>query len=273
MAHKSRRKSDHEESPALWHAAPHYILYPILGVFFGICSPIGAFLLRFWLADPILKSLWVRNELQYNFVFYSYMGIGTVSAFLVFGYILGLRSEKQRISNRILGARVAELHLKSVTDSLTGAYSHGYLHEILELELQRALTHNTPLSILMLDVDDFKKINDTHGHLFGDRVLKETAETIAANIRSEDILGRYGGDEFMVIMPKADQEVARQAAKRVCASIAQNGYLATVSIGTSSFQALDRDQVEGTKDLLHRADLQLYQAKREGKNRVAQVEA
>lgn len=268
MASKLRRKSDQEEARPFWRQAPHYVLYPLVGVFFGLCSPVGAFLLRYWLADPLLKSLWVRHELQYNFVFYSYMGVGSVSAFVLFGYILGLRSERQRISNRILGARVDELALKSVTDSLTGAFTYGYLHEVLELEIQHAVTHNTPLSVMILDIDDFKKINDTHGHLFGDRVVKETAETIGTNIRSEDILGRYGGDEFLVIMPKAGEDVAAHAAKRVWAGVSKNGYPATVSIGVATFHPHGKDGMEGAKDVLHRADANLYQAKHEGKNRI-----
>ncbi len=254
-----------EETRRFWRRAPHYILYPTLGFFLGLCSPVGAFLLRYWIADPVLKSLWVRHELQYNLLFYAYMGIGTVSAFMLFGYVLGVRSERQRIKNRILSARVDELHLKSVTDSLTGAYTHGYLHEILELEIQHSLTHKAPLSVLILDIDDFKRINDSHGHLFGDRVIKETAETISANIRSEDILGRYGGDEFIVIMPGADLETAGQVALRICRSIAHNGLLATVSIGGSTLTGQEK---KGAQELLGGADANLYQAKRDGKNQV-----
>ena len=230
-----------------------------------MCSPVGAFLLRYWLADPILKSLWVRHELQYNFLFYAYMGLGTVFSFMAFGYALGVRSERQRVNNRILKARIDELHLKSVTDSLTGAYTHGYLHEILELEIQRSLTQKTPLSLLILDIDDFKKINDNHGHLFGDRVIKETAEMITANIRSEDILGRYGGDEFLVIMPGADYEISKHVATRICQSISRNQYLATVSIGVTTFAGHEK---QGAKDLLAQADTNLYTAKRSGKNQV-----
>lgn len=268
MSVHQRRKSDVEEPRTSLRSIPHHILYPVIGTLVGMGSPVGAFILRLWDQDPILKNHWMRHELQYNFLFYAYMGIGTVMAFMLFGYVLGLRSEKQRIRNRTLASRVEELSIKSVTDSLTGAYSHGYLHEILELEIQHALTHNTPLSVLMIDIDDFKKINDTHGHLFGDRVLKETAETIGAGIRSEDILGRYGGDEFLVIMPKADQEMAAHAGKRLVAAISRNGFKTTVSIGAATHKGGGPEGMEGVKDLLHRADLNLYQAKREGKNRV-----
>lgn len=263
MTAKRRRQRDHGDTRTNWRAIPHYYLYPAAGVTLGLGSPTGAFLLRYWLADPLLKSIWVRHELDYNFLFYAYMGIGSIVAFTIFGYVIGLRSERQRVNNRVLSARVDELHLKSVTDGLTGAYTHGYLQEILELEIQRTLTHKTPLSVMMIDIDDFKRINDSHGHLFGDRVIKETAETISANVRSDDILGRYGGDEFVVIMPGADAVTAVHVAGRARAGIAKNGYLATISIGVATIADPGK---ETPSEILHRADMNLYQAKHDGKN-------
>jgi diguanylate cyclase (GGDEF)-like protein len=242
---------------------PHYFSYPALGMLLGLGSPVGAFILRYWMAEPLLRGLWARHELRYNAVFYAYMAVGTVTAFMAFGYVLGLRSERQRISNRLLSARVEELHLKSVTDALSGAYTYGYLYEVLELEIQRALTGKNPLSVLIVDIDEFKRINDSHGHLFGDRVIRETAETISANVRSGDVLGRYGGDEFVVLMPGAEAETALHVAERVRAGIAQNGYMTTVSIGSATF---DGSREETPRDLLHRADMNLYQAKRDGRN-------
>lgn len=258
-----RRRRDLEETRASFRSVPHYYLYPAMGFALGLGSPVGAFLMRYWLADPLLKSVWVRSELDYNALFYLYMGIGTVLSFMVFGYILGLRSERLRVGNRILSARIDELHLKSVTDGLTGAFTHGYLQEILELEIQHMMTHKTPLSVMVIDIDDFKRINDSHGHLFGDRVIKETAETISANVRSDDILGRYGGDEFVVIMPGADSETAVHVADRARAGIAKNGYLATISVGVAT---ADGGSGESAADLLHRADMNLYKAKHGGKN-------
>lgn len=263
MSARRRRRSDQEEAGPYWRATPHHYAYPALGAVLGLGSPVGAFLLRYWLADPILKETWARSELDYNFLFYAYMAVGTVAAFVVFGYVLGLRSERQKFSNRLLAARVDELHLKSVTDALSGAYTYGYLYEVIELEIQRTLTGKSPLSAMIVDIDEFKRVNDSHGHLFGDRVIRETAETITSHVRSHDILGRYGGDEFVVVMPGADAATAAHVAERVRAGVAKNGYMATVSIGTATY---DGSSQELPSELLHRADMNLYQAKRDGRN-------
>ena len=264
MASWKRRRSDAEAARG-GGGVPHQILYPTVGLFLGLLTPVGAFILRYWQSDPILKLLWIRHEIDYNGIFYAYMGLGTALAFVAFGYILGLTSEKQRVRNRILSARVKELHLRSVTDALTGAYSHGYIQEVLELEIQQALARNVPLSIAMFDVDDFKKINDGHGHLFGDRVLKETAERIASSIRAQDIMGRYGGDEFVVVMPGADAETVKSVWGRITSAVAQHGVPATLSLGTATFSG---SEFEKASDLLGRADANLYKAKRAGKNRM-----
>ncbi len=263
MSARRRRRSDRDEPRPFWRGLPHYYLYPAIGAAIGLGSPIGAFLLRFWLADPVLRQTWARSELDYNFLFYSYMAVGTVGAFILFGVLIGVRSERQRFSNRLLSARVEELHLKSVTDALTGAFTYGYLYEVMEIEIQRTLTEKRPLCLMLVDIDEFKRVNDSHGHLFGDRVIKETAETISAHVRSDDILGRYGGDEFVVVMPGADAATAEHVAERVRAGIAKNGYMTTVSVGMATFDG--RGECKPS-DLLHEADMNLYQAKRDGRN-------
>jgi diguanylate cyclase (GGDEF)-like protein len=262
MKTRRRRRSDAEQARS-WPSLPHYYSYPALGALLGLGSPVGAFLLRYWLQDPVLKMNWARTELDYNFLFYAYMAVGTVASFVVFGYILGLRSERQKISNRRLSVRVEELHVKSVTDALTGAYTYGYLYEVLEIEIQRSLTDKRPLSVIIVDIDEFKLVNDSHGHLFGDRVIRETAETISAHVRSHDILGRCGGDEFVVVMPGADASTALHVAERVRAGITKNGYLTTVSVGVATFDASAKER---PGELLHRADMNLYQAKHDGRN-------
>ncbi len=258
-----RRRGDFTDVLLSWGSLPYDFLYPALGAILGMGSPVGAFLLRYWLANPVLTPPWARAELQYNFLFYCYMAVGTILAFSTFGYLIGIRSERQRLRNRQLAARVEELHLKSVTDALSGAFTYGYLYEVLDIEIQRTLTDKSPLSVMILDIDEFKRINDGHGHLFGDRVIKETAETISAHIRSHDILGRYGGDEFVIVMPGCDRKTALHIAERVRAGIAKNGYMTTVSIGVATFAG---SQIQKSSELLNEADMNLYQAKHDGRN-------
>lgn len=255
-------------------ALPPPFVFAAFGGLLGLGSPVGAFILRWWQAEPRLFPLWMEMELRYNSVFYGYMGVGTVLAFVGFGWYVGRHIDRHRVRNRILRQRVDELHLRSVTDGLTGAYSHAYLHEALSIELERARREGHPLSILMLDLDDFKKLNDGHGHLFGDRVLKELTETASMSIRQEDILGRYGGEEFLVIMPGADAGVAAQVAERVRAAFERAGIVpihgdgavrTTVSIGAATFIGGTELDARG---LLSEADKRLYAAKRAGKNQV-----
>ncbi|MFA6093729.1 MAG: GGDEF domain-containing protein [Elusimicrobiota bacterium] len=275
---KDRRQPSDLEFLGPGEAWPHTFLYPFLGFLLGVACPIGAFLVRFWLADPVLKAVWVRSELSYNLVFYVYMEVATVAAFVVFGYVLGARSDRQHAHNTELRRRIEVFHLRSITDGLTGAYTHGYLRETLTHEIERARRQGRPLSLLMFDIDDFKKLNDTHGHLFGDRVLVELVETLNFNIRREDILGRYGGEEFALIMPGADEPTAVRVAERIRCAVARRAIVdaqparggiggtvhATISIGAASLA-----QSDDASGLIGRADAQLYHAKRTGKNRVS----
>lgn len=261
MTDERRQPHAHEQG---WDV-PHELRYAALGALLGLGSPLGAFLLRWWEAAPRLFPLWAHMELKYNLVFYGYMGVGSVVAFVAFGFYVGRQIEGHRVHNRDLRRRVEDLHLRSVTDGLTGAFSHAYLQEVLALELAQAMDGRRPLSVLMLDLDDFKKLNDGKGHLFGDRVLKELTETASMNIRHEDVLGRYGGEEFLVIMPGADAAVARTVAERVRRSFERAGYT-TVSIGAATFSG---EAPADARAMIARADAKLYEAKRSGKNKVA----
>lgn len=117
-----------------------------------------------------------------------------------------------QIENIRLCEKLASL---AITDALTGLFNHRYFQEGLNLEIARAKRYNRALSLIMLDIDSFKEYNDTYGHLEGDRVLKEIARIIQENIRQIDIPSRYGGEEFMIILPEADSEEARIVAERI----------------------------------------------------------
>ena len=167
--------------------------------------------------------------------------------------------------------RLDELGSKAVIDELTGAYNRRYLHEQLKLRLGEARRHRTPVSLILFDLDHFKKVNDSHGHLFGDTVLKGTADLVRQLIRKEDLLARYGGEEFAVMLPHTDRPGAAVLAERLRESAAgcyhANGKRkerVTISLGVASFPTDAADSVE---ELIECADLRLYKAKYSGRNR------
>lgn len=165
-----------------------------------------------------------------------------------------------------------KLERLAVTDGLTGLYNHRFFRERLDDELERARRYSVPLSCIMLDVDDFKKVNDTFGHLQGDEILRMIASLTSASVRKSDVVARYGGEELVVIMPQTSLEGALIQAERVRLSISEHRYeglpedwRVTVSIGVSMFEP---DGMSDAEALIRVADTGLYRAKREGKNRV-----
>jgi diguanylate cyclase (GGDEF)-like protein len=165
-----------------------------------------------------------------------------------------------------------ELERLAITDELTAVYNRRYMAQALERECNRARRYRRELACLMIDLDDFKTYNDIHGHLIGDVALKQVAATISQCVRETDIVVRFGGEEFIVIMPEANQSAAMLAAERICDSIAGQGLAVgdgavaiTVSIGACT----SNDDHEIMPDtMLACADRNLRQAKIEGKNRV-----
>jgi diguanylate cyclase (GGDEF)-like protein/PAS domain S-box-containing protein len=165
-----------------------------------------------------------------------------------------------------------ELKKKAYTDYLTEVNNRGYFMELGERELSRALRYQAPLAILMLDIDFFKKINDSHGHKLGDMVLKKLADICKNTLREIDIVGRIGGEEFAILLPETDQPKAAEVAERLRIAIADTKIPMkdglpiqfTVSIGVACVLS-DDDNMDV---LLNRADQALYQAKKTGRNRV-----
>ncbi len=160
-------------------------------------------------------------------------------------------------------------------DGLTGIYNRRYLDNRLTEEIERSRRHGNPLSILMLDIDHFKKINDTHGHLCGDYALRKISELLQELVRTSDILGRYGGEEFCCVLPETPFEQAVVLAERCREQIAASPFSCTdqqtritVSIGVTG---MHRDDT--LDSIIKRADDALYQAKHDGRNRVCSCPA
>ena len=169
------------------------------------------------------------------------------------------------------------LRMQSLRDPLTGLYNRRYLEESLPREAERCERRGRPLSVLMLDVDHFKRFNDEHGHAAGDALLARIGQVLAATTRGEDIACRFGGEEFTVVMPEADVEQATARAEQIRAAIAEASILylgrelgpVTASIGVDELRAgMDTPQT-----MMARADRALYAAKAQRRNRVLRVGA
>lgn len=154
-----------------------------------------------------------------------------------------------------------------VRDSMTGLFNHGYIMQRLVEETEKGKRYSRPLSIVMIDVDHFKDINDAYGHTRGDEVLVMIAKTIQANSRGTDVVGRYGGEEFLIILPETDQVSAWQIANRLAGIIRKMEFApqiaVTISGGVAQFLPNDTPST-----LIRRADAFLYKAKDEGRDRI-----
>ncbi len=168
-----------------------------------------------------------------------------------------------------------QLQKQATTDSLTELANHGYFYRRLREEAHRAKRYKSPLSVLLIDVDNFKLVNDRYGHRMGDSVLQTLAHLLRAQLRDSDVIARYGGEEFGVLLPHTDVEPARVTAERVCETIRQTpiprrrGCLhVSVSIGVASLPC----HAQSADVLVQKADHALYQAKSAGKDRVCVAE-
>ena len=190
------------------------------------------------------------------------------------------RQQMDALSKQVsrLNVELKEVKTKAMTDGLTKAYNREAFDSYIRKIVDRNTIKPSPFSLLMLDIDDFKKINDTYGHQIGDRVLVALVKKCTEFIRDEDFLARYGGEEFVIVLPGASLRNALKKAQRLRKAIAGTHYTTdkekggkglsiTVSIGASSFRKSD-----SVSTVIDRSDQALYQAKRTGKNRVVSEE-
>jgi diguanylate cyclase (GGDEF)-like protein len=163
-----------------------------------------------------------------------------------------------------------QLHHLATTDPLTGALNRRRFFELAEQEFDRSNRYNREISIILFDVDHFKESNDAYGHVAGDQILKTIAQRFSENLRQLDIFGRYGGDEFIILLPETNSEQALQAAERLHEVVTSEPV--TTSRGTIPIQiSIGVANLENSEDieaLLIRTDQALYAAKETGRNRV-----
>jgi diguanylate cyclase (GGDEF)-like protein len=183
------------------------------------------------------------------------------------------------IKNAHLYEKVSEqktrLEQIAITDQLTDLYNHNHFYERLSEEFSRADRYGVDLSLIMMDIDDFKKINDTHGHRVGDKILKKIAKLLKNCVRKSDVVARYGGEEFAVILPYTALKGAMEEAERIRALVNEHDFgpeiseRVTMSFGVATYM---KDMVRDTGDLVNRADKALYRAKAKGKNCAATID-
>lgn len=218
-------------------------------------APLGLLLLRLG-ARGIVSPERIGAELANDPALYLYVTVSTAVVFTFFGVVLGHHAD-----------RLAEL---AITDALTGLRNARALRDQLRLELNRAARYRQPLSLLLIDVDGLKAINDRLGHGAGDRALRHVAEAIRSQLRESDVGARWGGDEFALLAPSTPESAAAALAERVRALVAQSTpdgipHL-TASVGIATFDGAtdtDADPV----GLTRAADAALYDAKRAGRDR------
>lgn len=165
-----------------------------------------------------------------------------------------------------------QLYEQATRDALTGVHNKKYFVDHLKKEFAYAFRHHEPLSLILFDIDFFKKVNDTHGHLAGDYVLKELASTVQETLRQEDLFARYGGEEFAVVLKNTDENHALLIAERLRTLIEAHAFQfdgtqmpITISMGTAT---LEERNYSTPVFLVQEADNQLYEAKTSGRNRV-----
>ncbi|RUM63442.1 MAG: hypothetical protein DSZ03_05255 [Sulfurimonas sp.] len=180
------------------------------------------------------------------------------------------RSEKERLE-KLVKERTHEIEVLSKTDALTGLWNRGYLEEMLEMEFKRAKRYGHDISIMIIDLDFFKRINDTYGHMAGDEVLRQISRRISGCVRETDFVGRYGGEEIVVILPETSPDAAQNIAEGIRETIEKKSVVfesytieVTTSIGLSYFRREHTDYLT----VFAEADKALYFAKEQGRNRV-----
>jgi diguanylate cyclase (GGDEF)-like protein len=221
------------------------------------------------LAVPVvcvyLSSLWDVDG-------FAYLSFLIPISFMGFGYLIGHLVDKLLAQKSQFTQSSSSLREQSIIDELTGQYNRRHILLELDKELERARRYKHTLGGIMIDVDDFKKFNDRHGHLFGDYVLKEVTQVFDHCIRTIDVLGRYGGDEFMILLPEATPETATIVAERIKKTMHEHPFVhkkrpfkVTCSIGVHYFH--DLTNVDKA-DFIDQIDKALYKAKSAGKDRV-----
>lgn len=220
--------------------------------------------------NTLIKNIFIKDFSLIFGVIIGFIGLLLISISIVNKILKKLNQSRinAEIINHKLQAALIELELLTLTDKLTGAWNRRHFEQVISMEISRASRHNQPLSVLILDIDYFKNINDKYGHQIGDAVLVKLTAILKENIRTSDVLTRWGGEEFIILTPFTSIKEATELAQRLRFKIAITNFNIvkniTISLGVAQFQT-----AENVSNFLKRADAALYKAKNSGRNMVA----
>lgn len=245
------------------------ILYSLYGTLAGLTIPSGWFLWRAFVSRREWWLKWGHAELTRNAEIYIVLSIFAVLGFALLGYLIGSHKSNLLEETENIHDEKRELEELASTDGLTGLFNARTMRDRLAIEIENA--HRSPLTVLLIDLDFFKKINDRFGHPFGDAVLIKAAEIMKRTVRRMDSVGRMGGEEFLIILPDTAAERGLDVAERVREALQKEPFVfdgqsarVTASIGVAVTSESIRDGVT----LLKIVDEALYDAKNSGRNRV-----
>ena len=237
---------------------PRRILYPVMGLVGTLAAPSGLLLVRRSSMGALRVGIW--EEMLDERATYLYLTIAAMTVFIGLGAIIGHQEDR--------------LLALSATDELTGLHNRWAFQRRLDDEIPRSARCGQPLSVLLLDLDGFKGVNDRWGHLSGDALLRGVGQTIRATLRSTDFVARWGGDEFVVVAPDTSPDAASVLAERLQTAIEQESRQLrqplTASVGVGTFVPNPPATVDRLA-LVKAADTALYEAKRRGGDGVRSV--
>jgi diguanylate cyclase (GGDEF)-like protein len=239
------------------------------------CLPQGPVRSR-WYLMTVFITLFIAGYLGYGWVYWQSHSRATdliVPLVFFFGACFVLLTSALSLQTAKDVLRISVLERETATDPLTGVHNRRYMEQCFNTEFASANRYGQPLCVLMLDIDHFKRINDTYGHQIGDQVLIDLGKILRLAVRETDVVARYGGEEFVVITPHTTLEGAITLAERMRKAIESHGVALPNDAGvitvTASFGvATLTPEVKNSESLVHLADMSLYRAKQEGRNRV-----
>lgn len=238
-----------------WRDAPRRRVYPVVGMLLGLAAPAGLALAHAISELAFPTPAWLVEDIAKLPTTYAYVMGSAMTALGILGYFVGRWSD--------------HLHRVSTTDPLTGLFNRRLLDARAADEVERSQRYGTPLSLLVVDLDGLKAINDTHGHKAGDAAIQMVARSMSVCVRTNDVPARVGGDEFAVLLPQTARAEALAAGTRIAGEVARcasaRGVALSASVGVSE---LDDARLAPLEGLFAAADGALYDAKRAGGGRV-----